>query len=81
MTEKSNRNYQLDVLKLFLALVVFVSHTEKFIGENTWLGLLGWMSVFCFFVLSGIFMANSFDNKGSTIKDLSYLQVSRRLIM
>ena len=59
----------------------------KFIGENTtgitvtWLGLLGWMSVFCFFVLSGIFMANSFDNKGSTIKDRSYLQVSRRLIM
>lgn len=77
MTEKSNRNYQLDVLKLFLAMVVFVSHTEKFIGENTtgitvtWLGLLGWMSVFCFFVLSGIFMANSFDNKGSTGSELS----------
>lgn len=61
MTEKSNRNYQLDVLKLFLAMVVFVSHTEKFIGENTtgitvtWLGLLGWMSVFAFCFIRHIY--------------------------
>lgn len=73
VVEKAKRNYQLDVLKLFLAMIVFVSHTEKFVGENTtgvtvnWLGLLGWMSVFCFFVISGMLMANSFDNKESDL--------------
>lgn len=64
---KPARNYQLDVLKLLLAMIVFLSHTTQFVGENTkhvtvsWLGCLGWVSVFCFFVISGMLMANSFD--------------------
>lgn len=71
--DKPERNYQLDFLKLFLAMIVFLSHTTVFVGENTkrvtvsWLGCLGWVSVFCFFVISGMLMANSFDKTESKL--------------
>lgn len=56
------RNYQLDFLKLILTIFVFLAHTTILRGENTKFSLpptLGAVSVQCFFIMSGLFMAKS----------------------
>lgn len=62
---EKERNYQLDVLKLFFALLVAVSHTDVFVGENTritsaYLARLGWWSVYFFFIVSGLLMVSHY---------------------
>lgn len=66
--KSSLRNYQVDVLKLILALLVFFSHTSSFIGENTrlsidWVENFGYWSVHWFFIISGFLMVNSYFKK------------------
>lgn len=60
---KSNgRSYQLDVMKLFFCGIVFLSHTDTFIGENTGHVIphaAGFWAVFFFFIVSGMLMVNS----------------------
>lgn len=57
---------QLDVLKFMLSILVVISHTTVFVGENTknitvsYLGSLGWTSVHFFLVISGLLMTNSY---------------------
>lgn len=56
------RNYELDFLKLFFAICVFVWHTDPFRNENikiTFPLSLGGIPVHFFFVVSGMLMANS----------------------
>lgn len=56
------RNYELDFLKLFLAICVFISHTYPFINENTKFVMpwrLGAIAVHFFFIISGMLMADS----------------------
>ena len=63
---KTERNYQLDFLKLLCTLFVFISHTYRFIGENTRFSIplgLGWWSVHLFFIISGLLMVNSYMKK------------------
>ncbi len=60
--QASGRSYQLDVMKLFFALIVLVSHTDAFIGNNTKFVIphaAGWWGVFFFFIVSGMLMVNS----------------------
>lgn len=60
------RNYELDFLKLFFTICVFMSHTGVFRKENTNIILppqFGQVSVFFFFVVSGMLMANSILKK------------------
>lgn len=64
MPEKiGQRNYQIDVLKLFFTFTVFISHTAAFIGNNTKFVMptgLGWVSVHFFFIVSGFLMVNTY---------------------
>lgn len=63
---KQERNYQLDVIKLILALLVVLFHCGNFIGENTNFTMpvaLGWWTVQFFFVISGFLMVNSVMGK------------------
>lgn len=63
---KSERNYELDFLKLFFAVLVFIFHSRVFIGENTRIsisGQLGAVSVHFFFVVSGMLMVRSILKK------------------
>lgn len=56
------RSYQLDFFKFILAIYVFISHTQCFVGENTRIKLpanIGGDSVHVFFIISGMLMANS----------------------
>lgn len=61
------RNYELDFLKLIIAFLVFWTHTNIFIGENTRISLppqCGSVAVHFFFVVSGMLMANSIVRQG-----------------
>ncbi len=69
----AERNYQLDVLKLFFTFMVFVYHTGyHFSNENTTMPFemtwqpIGQVSVHAFFVISGLLMINSFFRKKDT---------------
>lgn len=56
--EKGGRNYELDFFRLVFALLVFIYHTNPFIGKNTRVVLppdLGAGAVHFFFILSGMF--------------------------
>ena len=56
-------NYELDVLKLFFSLLVFLSHTDTFLNSDTAFQLpyaLGTWSVHFFFIVSGLLMVNSY---------------------
>ena len=67
--EKGGRNYELDFFRLVFALLVFIYHTNPFIGKNTRVVLppdLGAGAVHFFFILSGMFMANSIVKRGVT---------------
>lgn len=60
------RNYELDFLRLFFSICVFVWHTDPFRGENTEVIFplaLGAIPVHFFFVVSGMLMANSISKK------------------
>lgn len=61
------RNYELDFLKLFFSICIWIRHTELFkIGnENdvSWFRLGGGIPVHFFFIISGMLMANSILNK------------------
>lgn len=60
----NERNYQIDFLKLLLAICVFFHHTTAFLAEeNTALLNLGWWAVHMFFVVSGLFLALSLMQK------------------
>lgn len=64
--KKASRNYQIDVLKLFLSLLVFVNHSRVFIGSNTGIRIpdtLGWISVHFFFMISGFLLIKSLYSK------------------
>ncbi len=68
--EITKRNYQLDVLKLFFTLMVFLYHTGyHFSNENTTMPFemtwqpIGQVSVHSFFIISGLLMINSFCRK------------------
>ena len=59
------RNYLIDVIKFVFTILVVISHTYSFIGENTTIitvklcSSLGWWSVHFFFIVSGMLMVNS----------------------
>lgn len=62
----SKRNYQIDALKWLFTLLVFLSHTSHFIGENTRFAMpneLGFISVIFFFAVSGLLMVVSINRK------------------
>ena len=63
---QKQRNYELDFLKLVFTLCVFASHTGVFRNANTNITLppqFGQVSVFFFFVVSGMLMTNSILKK------------------
>lgn len=60
----NERNYQIDFLKLLLAICVFFHHTTSFLAvENTALLNLGWWATHMFFVISGLLLASSLMRK------------------
>jgi len=64
--DAEQRNYELDFLKFIFTICVFMSHTGVFRKENTNIILppqFGQVSVFFFFVVSGMLMANSILKK------------------
>lgn len=67
--DNSNRNYQIDVLKMFLIILVFVSHFVFFLPSETSDSIiakynaLGWVSVQMFFLISGFLMVKSLLKK------------------
>lgn len=68
-TVRTARSYGLDIIKLFLTAMVFLSHTMDFRPETITLTSFirrentGWFSVHYFFVISGFLMVNSFLRK------------------
>lgn len=72
-TKCSKRNYQVDVLKMILTVMVFICHTVCFTesfrtkdwSQNStdltyvFHGLMGYVSVNAFFIISGFLMAKS----------------------
>lgn len=64
------RNYGLDFLKLLLTFLIFWVHTSPFKGKSTNIRFpfqLGEISVHCFFIISGMLMANSIARKKKNI--------------
>lgn len=67
-TSKAPRNYYLDFIKLIFAGFVFISHSlNNFANQNTWIPFdvsvtsMGYVSVHCFFIISGLLMINSYE--------------------
>lgn len=63
LTVKSERNYQIDFLKLIFSIMVFAAHTvyltpNSLNGQSVF-GVMGYVSVNFFFIVSGILMINS----------------------
>lgn len=57
-----SRNYELDAIKFLFTALIFLHHTQSFVGKNTRFTLparLGTISVHFFFIVSGLLMANS----------------------
>lgn len=60
-----SRNYQLDVIKMVSAIMVFLCHTQWWADSNAWLITPQWLDglgiimVRVFFIISGLLMANS----------------------
>lgn len=58
--EVKQRNYQIDMLKLALAVLVLICHTQYFVDPNSILheklDSLGNLSVHIFFIISGFLM-------------------------
>ena len=53
LQKEPQRSYQFEVMKLFFAAMVFLSHTNTFIGENTTFVIphaAGVWAVFFFFI-------------------------------
>lgn len=72
------RNYEFDFLKFIFTICVFMSHTGVFRKENTNIILppqFGQVSVFFFFVVSGMLMANSILKKEINTADYGKLAV------
>ena len=67
--DTKRRYYQIDILKLLCALLVFFCHTRGFINSNdilsyqTYFENLGGISVHFFFIISGFLMVRSLDKK------------------
>ena len=64
----TGRSYQLDIMKLFFAIIVLISHTDTFIGENTRFVIpngAGYWAVFFFFIVSGMLMVASQARRGA----------------
>lgn len=60
------RNYELDAIKFLFTGLIFLHHTQGFIGEKTRFIFpvrLGTISVHFFFIVSGLLMANSIIEK------------------
>lgn len=66
--QMSNRNYQLDFIKLISAILIFLCHTQWWASSNAsiitpqWLNGIGNITVRIFFIISGLLMANSIAN-------------------
>jgi len=67
---KNKRSYQLDFIKFFLTILVFLCHAgSNFSNENTrffneWFcsyGQMGYVATQGFFIVSGFLMINSFE--------------------
>lgn len=60
---KSNRNYQLDCLKLLFSIFVFVAHlvyvTPNTIADKPLFPMMGFICVYFFFIVSGMLMVQS----------------------
>lgn len=57
------RNYEIDFLRIIFTICIFMTHTAVFIEEGSKFSLpkgLDWVSVFFFFLLSGMFMVESY---------------------
>ncbi len=67
MQEKiTARNYQLDVMKLFFAVLVLISHSDTFLGEHTKFVIpqaAGAWAVFFFFIVSGMLMVHHYGKQ------------------
>lgn len=66
IARSSSRSYALNFLKLILILLVFWSHTDSYIGENTKVSIprgLGFWCVHVFFIISGMLMVVHFYKK------------------
>lgn len=67
LCEMKKRNYQIDILKFFCAILVLICHVpvnpacQYFTEERT--TVFGWMSVQIFFAVSGFFMVQGVLNK------------------
>lgn len=63
--QTTDRNYQLDFIKLILAIMIFLCHTQWWADPNAnvitpqWLDGIGNITVRVFFIISGMLMANS----------------------
>lgn len=72
------RNYELDFLKLFFAICVFIWHTDSFRNENTKVVFplqLATIPIHFFFVVSGMLMVNSILKKDMTTTEYGNLAV------
>lgn len=67
----TNKNNQIDFVKFFLSICVFLFHARSFADKHTYIreisNKFGWFSVHFFFVISGLFMAVHY----SKVKDKS----------
>ncbi len=62
------RNYQIDVLKMVMTILVFISHTFVFLNSPVKeiverYSAFGWVSVHVFFIISGFLMMKSLSKR------------------
>lgn len=71
----TTRNYQIDVLKLICAILIFLIHTVQLVDQTdtkliSKMHNIGWISVLhCFFIISGFLMIQSIEKRNFDPKD------------
>lgn len=81
------KNYQIDAIKLFLAVCIFLYHARLYAPAGSLIrevsNKFGWFSVHFFFVISGLFMANSYfktkDASGEDCGKQSLMYVLKKM--
>lgn len=82
MQKSEKRNYQLDVMKVFFAILVIISHTDLFMNEDTYMPhALGTWAVFFFFIVSGMLMVNGAGTQHahSDVAETAWTFITRKI--
>ncbi|MCC8042826.1 MAG: acyltransferase [Oscillospiraceae bacterium] len=76
LAPKNTRNYEIDFMKLILAVSVLGNHMRSLIStDNPWYSITnkwGWISVHLFFAISGYFMVCSYMKRKESLQSDNY---------